>query len=126
MAIIAIKYDEITQESYKGIKISYGEHMEFNKLFNSGDFVKDWYFLNKFIIDNLLENEYHISYSSSVDHFLSCGNKYESVHLVHIKGNKWEFVKMKDLKPSQGGLEFFIENGSDITWEKMKKNIAMN
>jgi len=129
MAVISINYDGETQKSYKNTEIEYGEKLENIKLFKSEDFVKDWYNkhdLNEFIIKELLETEYHISYSSSVDQFLLCGNKYESVHLVNIQGNEWELIRIKNLKPMQTGLEFFIETDSDITWKKMQEKYGKN
>jgi len=87
MAVISISYSEGNNKSlnYKSVKISYNI-LKKNKKFSSGNFVKDWYNLMKFIIENDLWNKEIISHSSSVDHFIMDGAPYDSAYL-HMENN---------------------------------------
>ena len=89
---------------------------EENKQFSSGNFVKDWYDAMKYFINS--EFEEHLSFSSTVDHFISDGAPYDSAYL-----------KFKDDKPyltnryddENIGIEFFIPENTTPTWEEFKK-----
>lgn len=87
MAVISISYSEGNKKNlnYKSVKISYNI-LKKNKKFSSGNFVKDWYNLMKFIIENDLWNKEIISHSSSVDHFIMDGAPYDSAYL-HMENN---------------------------------------
>lgn len=87
MAVISISYSEGNKKNlnYKSVKISYNI-LKKNKKFSSGNFVKDWYNLMKFIIENDLCNKEIISHSSSVDHFIMDGAPYDSAYL-HMENN---------------------------------------
>ena len=47
MAVAGIHYEEPNPETYKNIYIHYDEGKE--KIFESGNFIKDWYAHNKWI-----------------------------------------------------------------------------
>ena len=86
MAVIGIEYNESSKKKdimkgYSGVSIRYGASFNKNRLFNSGDFVKDWYDCNKFIITELSDSEYAFSNSSSVDHFIMDGAPFRSAYL---------------------------------------------
>ena len=87
MAVISISYSEGNKKNlnYKSVQISHNT-LKKNKKFSSGNFVKDWYNLMKFIIENDLWNKEIISHSSSVDHFIMDGAPYDSAYL-HMENN---------------------------------------
>lgn len=82
MAVISIEYSEGNKKDlgYKSVQISYNMLKE-KKEFSSGNFIKDWYNLMKFIIENKLWSKEPISDSSSVDHFIMDGAPYSSAYL---------------------------------------------
>ena len=87
MAVTSINYNDGGKPLvYKSVEESYdyGKH---KKVFNSGNFVKDWFDCNKFIIQELSDKEYGFANSSSVDHFIMDGAPFESGYL-HIVDDK--------------------------------------
>lgn len=130
MAVIGINYDEGNKKNlgYKSVDISYSS-LKKKKVFNSGDFVKDWYDCLKFIITNNILNEEPITYSSSVDHFIVDGAPFESAYL-HIK-NKVTELKYVDHTDKnyiytqtdiyEEGIELFVKKGTKPTWEELRK-----
>lgn len=120
MAVIGINYTEPDPNTYESVQISYGKDEE--KIFDSGDFVKDWYELNKWITmeaDGELKQEYAFSNSSSVNHFIMDGAPYISRYLkIDDSGNP---LLVKDYDWMDEGTEFFIPDGKDWTWEELKK-----
>jgi len=90
MYFISVKYTEPNQDSYKCISL---KNTNNNKeiLFDSGDFVVDHYWLNKYIVF-IPEDKYdHISASSSLDHFIMDGDKYKSRFLKSLSGKEEPF-----------------------------------
>jgi len=73
---ITIDYDEPKAKTYRGVHLHIED--EVNK-FDSGDFIKDWFNMNKFIAHSYLTG---CSISSSYDHFFMDGAKYNPLHLV--------------------------------------------
>jgi hypothetical protein len=113
MAVISVTYDE---GSNKDNLMNNNE-----KIFNSGDFVRDWYQLWKFI--HTAEINEPIMYSSSVDHFIMDGAPFDSgyLHFVEDKpvlkypsreGEHWF------LNSDFDGLEVFVPEGTKPTWEE--------
>jgi len=120
MAVIGINYKEPNPETYESVRISYGG-LEKEKIFNSGNFIRDWYNLNKWIANEIageLAEEYHFSNSSSVDHFIHDGANVVSRYLK-MKGGKP--ILEKDYDFMDEGTEFFIPEGEDWTWEQLKE-----
>lgn len=120
MATTGIHYDEFKKKNlnYKGVYIYYGGGNQ--KEFNSGDFVKDWYDCNWFIINELLDKEAHFSNSSTVDHFIMDGAPYESAYLRSTDdGENWELFYKYDFQNE--GMEFFVPKGTKPTWAQMKE-----
>ena len=115
MAVIGITYEEPTPSKYEFVDISYGEGMKEKKEFKSGNFVRDWYDMRKFMIQNLLDSEHAFCHSSSVDHFIMDGAPYDSAYLV-IDGDKptlhYEYRE---------GIEFFVSKGTKPTWKELKE-----
>ncbi len=132
MAVIGINYDggnrydendELVEApvNYESVYLHYdgGE-----KIFNSGNFVKDWYDAKKFYLNELSETEY-LSGSSTCDHFIMDGAKFDSAYLHVIdevpvlkyldrEDPKWYLSKDAD------GWEFFVEEGTKPTWEELR------
>jgi hypothetical protein len=119
MAVIGINYVEPNPETYESVRISYGG-LKKEKIFDSGDFVRDWYNLNKWIVDESegeLKNE-HFSNSSSVNHFIMDGAPYVSRYLRFIENQPYlssEYDWMDE------GTELFIPEGKKWSWDELKK-----
>ena len=122
MGFITIDYtinDDIIL--YKSVKITVGEE---TIEFNSGDFVKDWFNSKKFFILNM-GNDFHLSCSSTVNHFIMDGAKFDSAYL-HIENGK-PILKYPDkskenwfLDPIFDGMEIFVNEGTTPTWDELK------
>ena len=119
MAVIGVNYEEgIKKEGmgYESVRISYGKRDK-EKLFDSGNFIKDWYDCVKFILHEIIEKE-HVTFSSSVDHFIMDGAPYDSAYL-----------KIKDEKPfldyefayKDKGTELFVPTGTKPTWHELRE-----
>ena len=120
MAVVGIRYNESSKKKdimkeYAGVTIMYGMKVTKNKLFNSGDFVKDWYDCNKFIITKLQDTEFHFANSSSVDHFIMDGAPFRSAYL------KMEPEPHLVYKYEGDGIEFFVKKCTKPTWEELRK-----
>ena len=115
MAVYSIEYDEPDVSTYKHVKISYGENQK--KIFDSGDFVKDWYNLIKFIVLNL--EEYPIVGSSSVDHFFMDGanDLYDVAYLVPDENDETKLVYERK---GEDFIELYVPKGMQPTWEELK------
>lgn len=129
MAFVTIKYNEgaFDDLGYKSVELHYGTNEKEN--FQSGNFVKDWYDMRKFMIENLFNSESHFSHSSSVDHFIMDGAPYDSAYL-HMINDKpvLKYLDMSD--PNwvsnqadifENGIEFFVPEGTQPTWEELKE-----
>lgn len=126
MAIIGINYKESNIQKYQSVQISFGEKEK--KFFASGNFIKDWYDMRKFIIFNL-SNELYFYHSSSVDHFIMDGAPYDSAYLHTI--DEKPVLKYLDRSDSlwffnqrgivDNSIEFFVPEGTQPTWEELKK-----
>jgi len=128
MAVIGIDYDggdligddndelaSRTPIKYKHVYLHLCSDKEF--LFESGDFVKDWFNAKKKFLD-VYDEEMHLSSSSSVDHFIMDGAPYDSAYLVFQDKNDigeltYEFDKE--------GWEMFVPKGTKPTWVELKK-----
>jgi len=99
------------------------------KVFNSGNFVKDWYDAKEFFARNLMETE-HLVGSSTVGHFIMDGAKFDSAYLhtvddvPELKYIVWsdEIEKMiENSKIYEDGWEFFVDEGTTPTWDELKE-----
>jgi hypothetical protein len=109
---------------YKSVYIHYrgGE-----KIFDSGNFIKDWFDAKKFYSQELIDKEPHLSGSSTCDHFLMDGAEFDSAYL-HMDDDKpvLKYVdRSNDLfiqrQVWDGGWEFFVKEGTQPTWEELKE-----
>lgn len=113
MSVTSINYDEPNPKTYESVRFGY-ENGNKEKIFNSGDFVKDWYDCVKFIIQ-LESNEYAHCNSSTVDHFIMDGAPFDSMYLVFDENEK------PYLTNEQKGIEFFVKEGTTPTWLELKE-----
>lgn len=119
MAVYGITYNEgsaLQDLEYKSVSIRYGNYE--NKEFDSGNFVKDWFDLIKFIIQELSNTESHFVGSSSVDHFFMDGadELYDEAFLNTETDNPklvyefdWDLIKL------------YVPKGTQPTWEELKE-----
>ena len=117
MAFITINYDDGDGSTYESVEIHYGDNEK--KIFASGNFVKDWWDMRKFMIQNLLDSEYAFSCSSSVDHFIMDGAPYDSAYLKTNDEGKPYFAYGNE--HCDDGIEFFVPEGTQPTWDELKE-----
>ena len=118
MAIVRIQYNEGTNKPTLGYTHVELNHDGVRTIFDSGDFVQDWFDMNKFIMLNQLQ---FVSFSSSVDHFIMDGGSelYDSIYLrYNEKLQEWYLDSKYDHKNE--GYEFFVNKGQTPTWEELK------
>lgn len=96
-------------------------------LFNSGLFVKDWFDAKKKYIQELSEKE-HLSGSSTCDHFIMDGAKFDSAYLHMVDGVPvLKYVDRSDpnwyrtQEDIFNGWEMFVPEGTTPTWEELKE-----
>jgi len=94
-------------------------------IFNSGNFIKDWFDAKKKYVQEFSKNEF-LSASSTCDHFIMDGAKFDSAYL-HMDG---EIPILKYLDRTQQypfisdvttGIEMFVPEGTQPTWEELKE-----
>lgn len=125
MAVIGINYNEGNKKDlgYKSVDISY-DGLKKKKVFNTGNFVKDWYDMIKFMITKLSEKEDFFVCSSSVDHFRMDGSQkfYDPAWLVTNDKPKLVYTHpMLDPDGEESGIKFYVEKGTQPTWEELKE-----
>lgn len=116
MSVTSINYDEPNQDLYVSVDISLMRDKQ-KKTFNSGDFVKDWYDCTKYIITELSELNEPLMNSSSVDHFIMDGDKYESSYLLFDENGEPYLSKEYQNK----GIELFVKSGTNPTWNELRE-----
>jgi hypothetical protein len=119
MAVISVTYEEPNPTTYKSVGIHYSKG---DKEFASGNFVKDWYEMLNFVIQELSETEYGFCYSSSVDHFIMDGAPFDSA-ILKFYADDTPYLKYRDanILDEDDGIEFFVPRGTVPTWEELKK-----
>ena len=118
MAIISIDYDEGSKEEglgYKSVKLHLSSTEE-KFIFDSGDFVKDWYNATKKFLEF---PESHCMFSSSVDHFIMDGAEFDSAWVMLDNEMKAYLV----YEYNERGMEVFVKKGTKLTWEELKKYV---
>jgi hypothetical protein len=130
MAVSGVNYDEgseVEGMGYKSVYLHHGNNKE--KLFNSGNFVKDWWDMRKFQIQFIIDDDFIFCHSSSVDHFIMDGAPYDSAYM-HVIDEKpvLKYVDRTDKNYLwtqrdiyEGGIEFFVPKGTQPTWEELKE-----
>lgn len=119
MAVYGINYDEGNEQDlgYKSVRIHYGEDEE--KVFNSGNFIKDWFDLVKFIIMELNQTESHFVGSSDVDHFFMDGadELYDEACLNINDGD----AKLEYVQEELDAIKLYVPKGTQPTWKELKE-----
>jgi hypothetical protein len=117
--IISINYDDVDAKSYVAVQVRprIGEE----QVFNTGDFVKDWFHANKWIVNNWTDEEIHLRHSSSVDHFImdGGGNLYDSRYLSFDED--YEPILIEYTENMGSCIEVFIPKNSNFTWGQLKE-----
>jgi hypothetical protein len=140
MAVIGINYEGANHDyddnderietpgglKYKSVYVHYKGR---EKVFDTGNFIKDWFDANLFFSQELMDKEPYLSGSSTVDHFHMDGDEFDSAYLHVIDGKPiLKYVDTTD--PNylftqrdvyENGWEFFVETGTQPTWEELKK-----
>jgi len=116
MAFVSINYTEPNQNEYYSVNVS-SRKPKVTKKFDSGNFVKDWWDAMKYLIIEL-EWEYPTSFSSSVDHFMMDGDKYDSMYLVEKNG-----ISELQSEYDEEGIEFFVPKGTELTWKELTEYV---
>jgi hypothetical protein len=123
MAVYGIDYDEGNKKNlgYESVHVSYG-NLDKKKVFNSGNFVKDWFDLIKCIIVELSNTESHFVGSSSVDHFFMDGadELYDEAYLVDaiVDG---ETKSVLSYVYDEDHIKFYVPKDTQPTWEELKE-----
>ncbi len=86
-------------------------------IFNSGDFVKDWFWANKKFLE-VHQREMRLSMSSSVDQFIMDGAPFDSAYLIFPENSEKGELTYKFEEKS---VEIFVHKGTTPTWEEYKK-----
>jgi len=138
MAVIGINYEGANHDydnngerieipgglKYKSVYVHYKGG---KKVFDSGNFIKDWFDAKGFFARGLMDKEPYLSGSSTCDHFIMDGAPYDSAYLHIIDGKQvLRYVDRSDDLFTQrqvwdGGWEFFVEEGTQPTWEELKE-----
>jgi len=122
MAVIGINYREGDKKnlSYESVEIVLGISGDRDvKLFNTGNFVKDWFDHVKWLVMNDISKKEFIMHSSSVDHFLMDGAPYDSAWLQVDENDVTSLVYDYDAKHLN--IELFVPEGTKPTWEELKE-----
>lgn len=118
MAVISIKYTgKDIDIKYESVIITRRTGEEY--IFNSGDFVKDWFSAKKKYI-NIAYDELYLLQSSSVDNFIMDGAKYDSAWLMYGPDGETPHLVYQS-EEADGGWEIFVNPGTTPTWEEHKK-----
>lgn len=115
--------------SYLKYESVYIHYRNGKKIFNSGNFIKDWFDAKKFFQLELMDKEPYLSGSSTCDHFFMDGAKFDSAYLHIVDGKpvlkyintsdeNW-VITQRDVYDN--GWEFFVEPGTQPTWEELKQ-----
>jgi hypothetical protein len=115
MSVRTIRYDEPNVSTYTSVDIIDGKNKH---VFNTGDFIKDWFDSTKFALTGGLGEHPMLMHSSSVDHFIMDGgkNKYDSAWLLIDKDGAELTYDYTD-----EGFELFVPKGTKPTWKELKE-----
>lgn len=149
MAVIGINYSGTTHDydvngeridfdpsdpNYLKYESVYIHYEGGKKIFDSGNFIKDWFDAKGFYGRGLIDKEPYLSCSSTCDHFHMDGADFDSAYL-HIVDGKFvlKYIDMSD--PNylftqrdvyEEGWEFFVKVGTQPTWEELKEQCKTN
>ncbi len=119
MAVRGIQYTQKKSgkiKDYQSVTIRHYNGKEL--VFNTGDFVKDWFNALKFVLTGGLGEYPTLSDSSTVNHFIMDGAKFDSMYLHFVDDVP---VLRKEYDYENPGYELFVEKGTTPTWEELKE-----
>ena len=120
MAIYNFNYEEKNNKFiYKSIDLYYNS---LNKKisFDSGNFIKDLYNLNKFK-NSLKNNDVHFTQLNNHTIFEKEINNYYDI--AYLKKNFWGKLKLYYNKPQNSIMKLYIPNGIKLKWKEFLKHI---
>jgi len=120
MAVISINYDEGSKKKdlgYKSVELAY-DSLKKRKIYKSGDFVKDWYDCIKFLITKKVVEKEPVMHSSTVNHFIMDGAKFNSARLKTDETLPPQLIYKFDWDDEH--IEFFVKKGTKPTWEELR------
>lgn len=123
MAIVNIRYKE--PDEYQSVDVKYGKDKV--KSFSTGHFVKDWWDLTVFIMNDVLDIDPRVSFASSVDHFIMDGAPYDSAYLHEVDGQlvlKYVETNNDIHSTVDRGVELFVAKGTKPTFDELKAMCA--
>lgn len=117
MAVYGINYDEGNKKlDYESVYISC-YNKDLNRVFDTGNFVKDWFNLVKYVITELYEIESYFTGSSTVDHFFMDGaDELYDVAFLKTDGD----VELIYEKSSVDYVKLYVPKGTKPTWNELK------
>jgi hypothetical protein len=144
MAVIGINYEGANHdydenderiETPGGLKYNsvYVHYQGGEKVFDSGNFIKDWFDAKGFYARGLMDKEPYLSGSSTCDHFIMDGAPYDSTYLHMVDGKPvLKYCSYDDSSEMmeqlitnreiyEEGWEFFVPEGTKPTWEELKE-----
>jgi len=121
MSVTSIQYEEPDQDTYESVSVAFGQDKK--KSFQTGDFVKDWYFKTKFILQELQDIE-PLMNSSSVDHFIMDGDKYDSAYLYFNEKINEPELRFRDDNYNIPVCELFVKSGTSPTWHELRELVG--
>jgi len=119
--VISIDYDEGGSLEYESVRLYSGLN-EKDLIFNTGDFVNDWFTAIKTLVTEPGVNDGSgLQYSSSVNDFITDTNLYDSAYLI-TENEKSELIY--DTAYYNKALQFFVPKNEKLTWEELKTRAA--
>lgn len=114
MNFVTINYDidKADKVTYFSVQLSYDEDKKI-KMFDTGDFIKDWFDLIKFLA---FETKGRTNFSSSVDHFIMDSGIYDCAYMVFEDGEaQLSYGYVED------AIEIFVPENTQPTWSELKQ-----
>lgn len=118
MAVRGINYDEGNEKDLGYESVTIHLRNDDKHIWNTGDFVRDWYYSTKFVLLGGLNGEIG-GHSSSVDHFIMDGAPYDSAYLRFDDDGNGYLTNQYDYEDDN--IEFFIPEGTTPTWDELRE-----
>ena len=119
MAVIGIEYCDGNKSDNLGYEHVYLHTRDSKEyIFNSGDFVKDWYMCVKEYLNNY-PNEFHLAHSSSVDNFIMDGAPYDEAWVL-FNDNDIPYI-VYECPDKTEKIRIFVKKGERPTFEEYRK-----
>lgn len=149
MAVIGINYSGYTHEyddngtrieidtsdsRYLKYESVYVHYQGDERIFDSGNFIKDWFEAKDFYARGLMDKEPYLSGSSTCDHFHMDGADFDSAYLHVVDGKPvLKYIDRSDVNwyfnqksIYEDGWEFFVLPNTQPTWLELKEYCKKN